>query len=893
MKHLAVVAFVVLGPAATASADILNVPNPYPTIQSAINAATHGDEVVVAPGVYFELINFLGKAIHVHSESGPGVTTINGGSAGSVVWCANSEGPGSILDGFTITGGLGNPVLGGGGMLCVGSAPTVSNCTFIGNQAMPGLTALLGGATPGGGGMAIIGGSPEVSGCTFQSNFALFGGGLLIGGAFSHPTITDCTFRLNFGAGAGAVAFFETDGSATFIDCTFSDNTGTIGGGALFSELGGETGLFDVTLESCDFEGNSALPSGGGGFVAGSTIVLRMSGCTFNDNVDEDYPLGSGPLLFGGFVGEGLVASGNNSFVNAGGVVFAPQTTGPPYSPTGTLILDMPYMAAFEGTTSVVVDLAGLTPGRGHDQVLLGTGSVLGGGLYVQLVDPFVPQLGDTFDVVRTGPTNSRFDVAVLPPLPDGNFLRVEYVSEVPSGAPLIVRLVVDELDDLFDFDDPESFLIGGLASGAVLGEFDGGNGPDLAITIPSETPGSDGSVFVLLNGGNDGMGNWLGFTGGTNQTLVGLDPSAVTTGFLDNDGDLDLAVTNAGDGTVSILLNDGTGAFTETSTVSVGNFPSSITSGTLDNDQDIDLAVTNQSDDTVSVLLNNGSGGFAAQTPIGVDDSPRAIRAGKFDSGDSVDLILGSRRIVENDPPYADIVYDVLVLENDGNANFTQGALLVIGGRPLAVVPEDIDDDKDLDAAMAIGGTGAPGTAMVVVALNNGDGTFGQPVSLDVGASLTSLASIDVDQDGDRDLAAVVDGAVKVIRNDLDGDQLALVLADDLDAGVDPLLVVSGDVDEDAIEDLITVNDSGAGASSGRGGRPDGSVAVLVNVTDELACPCDCEETPDATVDAGDFLALLAQWGTPGTCDCEDPPDGIVDAGDFLALLAAWGVCP
>jgi hypothetical protein len=58
-------------------------------------------------------------------------------------------------------------------------------------------------------------------------------------------------------------------------------------------------------------------------------------------------------------------------------------------------------------------------------------------------------------------------------------------------------------------------------------------------------------------------------------------------------------------------------------------------------------------------------------------------------------------------------------------------------------------------------------------------------------------------------------------------------------------------------------------------------------------SCPCDCEDPPDGTVDVGDFLALLAQWGIPGMCDCEDPPDGAVDVGDFLAILAAWGPCP
>ena len=60
-----------------------------------------------------------------------------------------------------------------------------------------------------------------------------------------------------------------------------------------------------------------------------------------------------------------------------------------------------------------------------------------------------------------------------------------------------------------------------------------------------------------------------------------------------------------------------------------------------------------------------------------------------------------------------------------------------------------------------------------------------------------------------------------------------------------------------------------------------------------EPPCPCDCENPPDGTVDVGDFLALLAQWGTAGTCDCENPPDGAVDVSDFLTLLAAWGTCP
>ncbi len=54
--------------------------------------------------------------------------------------------------------------------------------------------------------------------------------------------------------------------------------------------------------------------------------------------------------------------------------------------------------------------------------------------------------------------------------------------------------------------------------------------------------------------------------------------------------------------------------------------------------------------------------------------------------------------------------------------------------------------------------------------------------------------------------------------------------------------------------------------------------------------CPWDCEPIPNGDVGINDFLAVLAQWGTPGTCDFNG---GGVGINDFLALLANWGPCP
>ena len=109
------------------------VVDPFCSIQSAIDAAVDADEIVVAPGTYFEAIDFLGKAVTLRSSDGPDVTTIDAGGPGglgTVVTCENGEGADTVLQGLTITGG--NEFF-GGGMSNVGSSPTVTNCTFTGN----------------------------------------------------------------------------------------------------------------------------------------------------------------------------------------------------------------------------------------------------------------------------------------------------------------------------------------------------------------------------------------------------------------------------------------------------------------------------------------------------------------------------------------------------------------------------------------------------------------------------------------------------------------------------------------------------------------------------------------------------------------------------------------
>ncbi len=111
------------------------VPDDYATIQEAILFSVRGDTVVVRPGTYTENIDFLGKAIVVRSEEGPGVTIIDGGRAGSVVTFQSGEDSTSVLDGFTVTNGMAGE---GGGIRCVDSSPRISRNTVIGNEAAGG-----------------------------------------------------------------------------------------------------------------------------------------------------------------------------------------------------------------------------------------------------------------------------------------------------------------------------------------------------------------------------------------------------------------------------------------------------------------------------------------------------------------------------------------------------------------------------------------------------------------------------------------------------------------------------------------------------------------------------------------------------------------------------------
>ena len=78
---------------------------------------------------------------------------------------------------------------------------------------------------------------------------------------------------------------------------------------------------------------------------------------------------------------------------------------------------------------------------------------------------------------------------------------------------------------------------------------------------------------------------------------------SGVAVGDFNGDNKPDLAVTNGGSNTVSVLLGSGNGTFAAKIDYATGIGPDGVATGDFNGDQKPDLVVANYSSDTVSIL--------------------------------------------------------------------------------------------------------------------------------------------------------------------------------------------------------------------------------------------------------------------------------------------------
>ena len=260
---------------AAPAAPFTNWPTAATDIQSAIDAATDGDLILVTNGVYGTggrvvygaLTNrvVINKAVTMQSVNGQQLTMISGGTQMRCVYAASNSG----LSGFTLTNGntltTGDLVNeeSGGGVWCESSSVVISNCVLVGNNAKHGGGAFRGTLTfcilsnnyasiyasdgVGGGGMFL----GVANNCLFSANRAAYGGGaasnilnncilehnaaLTGGGGVAGSTLNNCLLFANTCAAAGGGAF-----QSTLNNCTIVTNYAN-----------GGCGVYQCTLNNC------------------------------------------------------------------------------------------------------------------------------------------------------------------------------------------------------------------------------------------------------------------------------------------------------------------------------------------------------------------------------------------------------------------------------------------------------------------------------------------------------------------------------------------------------------------------------------------------------------------------------------------------------------------
>ncbi|MGH9616314.1 MAG: choice-of-anchor Q domain-containing protein, partial [Acidobacteriaceae bacterium] len=282
----------------------IHVPADLPTIQSAIDAASPGGTIVVAPGTYQENINFEGKAVTLTSSGGPSVTTIDGGGNATVVTFANGEGPSSVLNGFTVQNGLGSLAT-AGGIQIANASPTITGNVITKNRAPAALGIYVDGGSPlienniitqnnsqvgdaeGGGGILVDAGgaspaNPQIIGNTITNNSVALGG---IGGGIAVEYFSRAVIQGNLIANntayndGGGIAIQDYDG-AVIVQNVIVNNTTIdgVGGGVSVSTPEGVTVIVSDNTVAMN---NAAPPENISGIDIGSLAQLY----TFTNNI--------------------------------------------------------------------------------------------------------------------------------------------------------------------------------------------------------------------------------------------------------------------------------------------------------------------------------------------------------------------------------------------------------------------------------------------------------------------------------------------------------------------------------------------------------------------------------------------------------------------------------
>lgn len=333
-------------------------------------------------------------------------------------------------------------------------------------------------------------------------------------------------------------------------------------------------------------------------------------------------------------------------------------------------------------------------------------------------------------------------------------------------------------------------------------------------------------SQIVVHDTDADGVNDLLLTRGGSNTVTVGWNsqtqsgvpfvtlrtfasrkPHDADTGDLDGDGDLDLALVHSTVHGLTVMLNDGDGGFTDQDTGAGGGAQHVVTVD-LDNDGDLDI-VTDATWSVFSSYTNDGEAGFELRESIGFPSSVGQVVVGDLDRSGSPDVVTCLQALDR-----------IVVLFNDGMGFFPREDIdeYVAGTNPVSQAVVDIDNDGDLDIAVA-----NSGSSNVSIFENDGEGFFTLTVNFPVTGGPVHIEAADLDLDGHVDLvtANLSQGEASFLWN-VGRNSLEFEPAERRRLDISPRSLLTVDLNDDGRPEVVAVEETPPNSP--------GSISILVN---------------------------------------------------------------
>ena len=285
------------------------------------------------------------------------------------------------------------------------------------------------------------------------------------------------------------------------------------------------------------------------------------------------------------------------------------------------------------------------------------------------------------------------------------------------------------------------TFVSGSQVTASILGS-DIATAATASVTVVSPAPGGGTSNVVFLP-----VREPAGFVSmNTSSFGTQLYTSYMSVADLNRDGNQDMAVILQGsnEATISIMLGNGDGTFSQGAEYEIGN-SYGILIADVDGDGKPDLVIPNfrdlQNNTGLGVLLGRGDGTF--QPPV-VSPGNACCQAalGDFNRDGHLDVVVVSSNVLCVFPGNGDGSFQSPICDSTLPGNFYN---LAVG---------DFNADGKLDVALGGYANGSDGP--VTILLGVGDGTFQVAQNFTVNGSVFSVATADFNGDSKLDLAFV-----------------------------------------------------------------------------------------------------------------------------------------